>query len=80
MEMPHSTTFADYDEAMTSASSSESSGSKNMDFVCTEFVKKKRSGLYVCARSASKASSSSEEDMVTSLNRRKRIPHRSPLC
>ncbi|KAL5697787.1 Protein RGF1 INDUCIBLE TRANSCRIPTION FACTOR 1 [Ranunculus cassubicifolius] len=78
LEMPHSTSV-DYDESITS-SSSDSSGSRNMSFICTEFVKKKRSGLYVCGRSASKASSSSEEDMVTSMNRRKRIPHRSPLC
>ncbi|KAF5180042.1 Platz transcription factor family protein [Thalictrum thalictroides] len=79
-EIPHST-IMDYDESTTS-SSSESSGSKNMSIECLKFVKKKRSGLYVCARSASRASatSSSEEDMVTSMSRRKRIPHRSPLC
>ncbi|KAF9613826.1 hypothetical protein IFM89_011995 [Coptis chinensis] len=76
-EAPDST-IEDYDESTTS--SSESSWSKNVSIPCTNFVKKKRSGLFVCARSASRASSSSEEDMVTSMNRRKRIPHRSPLC
>ncbi|KAI3443928.1 hypothetical protein Pfo_000593 [Paulownia fortunei] len=49
----------------------------NMSFACTEFVRKKRRGMYVCGRLASKIA---EEDMATSISRRKGIPHRSPLC
>lgn len=68
-ETPHST-IVDSDEG--------SSGSENMSMARTEIVRKKRSGLYVCGRSASKVS---EEDMATSMiSRRKGIPHRSPLC
>ncbi|KAF8393098.1 hypothetical protein HHK36_021339 [Tetracentron sinense] len=74
-ETPHST-IVDSDEAMSSASSS--SGSENMSMACTEFVRKKRSGLYVCARLASRVSE--EEEMASSMSRRKGIPHRSPLC
>ncbi|KAK9268317.1 hypothetical protein L1049_000065 [Liquidambar formosana] len=73
-DMTHST-IVDSDEPMSW--SSGSSGSENMSMACTEIVRKKRSGLYVCARSASKVS---EEDMATSMSRRKGIPHRSPLC
>lgn len=73
-ETPHST-IVDCDEPMSS--SSGSSGSENMSMMCTEIVRKKRSGLYVCGRSASKVS---EEDMATSMSRRKGIPHRSPMC
>ncbi|KAL7134599.1 hypothetical protein ABFS83_11G038100 [Erythranthe nasuta] len=72
---PHSTIV---DEPLTSSSSSD-----NMSFSCTEFVRKKRSGLYVCGRLANyKINSSSEEDdlMATSMSRRKGVPHRSPLC
>ncbi|XXG52040.1 hypothetical protein AAC387_Pa03g0460 [Persea americana] len=65
----------DDDDAM--GSSSGSSGSENVSLVCTNFVRKKRSGLYVCARLASNISN---EDMATSMSRRKGIPHRSPLC
>ncbi|DAD49779.1 TPA_asm: hypothetical protein HUJ06_032020 [Nelumbo nucifera] len=74
-ETPRST-IVDSDEPM-STSSSGSSGSENMSVACTDFIRKKRSGLYVCARSASKVS---DEDMATSISRRKGIPHRSPLC
>ncbi|PPD83407.1 hypothetical protein GOBAR_DD19659 [Gossypium barbadense] len=42
-----------------------------------QIVRKKRSGLYLCGRSASKVS---DEDMATSMSRRKGIPQRSPLC
>ncbi|GKU99834.1 hypothetical protein SLEP1_g12620 [Rubroshorea leprosula] len=73
-ETPHST-ILDSDEPMSW--SSGSSGSENMSVVCTEIVRKKRSGLYVCGRSDTKVS---EEGMATSMNRRKGIPHRSPLC
>ena len=73
-ETPHST-IVDCDEPLSS--SSGSSGSENMSFMCTEFVRKKRSGLYVCGRSATKIT---DEDMATSMSRRKRVPHRSPLC
>ncbi|XP_019707844.1 protein RGF1 INDUCIBLE TRANSCRIPTION FACTOR 1 [Elaeis guineensis] len=54
-----------------------SSDSENLNAPCTEFVRKKRSGLYACARSASRVS---DEDMSTNMSRRKGIPHRSPLC
>ncbi|KAK6944419.1 PLATZ transcription factor, partial [Dillenia turbinata] len=74
-ETPNST-IVDYEEPMNS-SSTGSSGSENMSMFCTEFVRKKRSGLCVCGRSAGKAS---EEDMATSMSRRKGIPQRSPLC
>lgn len=78
-ETPHST-IVDYDEPMSSSCNSGSSGSENMSMMCThEFVRKKRSGLYVCGRSVNKASHH-EEDMATSMSRRKGIPHRSPLC
>ncbi|KAI3982150.1 hypothetical protein MKX01_019056 [Papaver californicum] len=75
-EMTNST-IVDYDEPMSSWS-----GSENMSMmICTEFVRKKRSGLYVCGRSANISSSdSSNEDMATSMSRRKGIPQRSPLC
>ncbi|KAJ4958577.1 hypothetical protein NE237_025688 [Protea cynaroides] len=73
-ETPHST-VEDCDEPMSS--SSGSSGSETISMVCTEFVRKKRSGLYLCARSADRVE---DEDMATSMSRRKGIPHRSPLC
>ena len=73
-ETPHST-IEDCDEPMSS--SSGSLGSENMSFSCTEFVRKKRSGLYVCGRLANKVT---EVDMATSMSRRKGIPHRAPLC
>ncbi|RZC61926.1 hypothetical protein C5167_023676 [Papaver somniferum] len=76
-EMTNST-IVDYDEPMSS-----SSGSENMSMmICTEFVRKKRSGYIVCGRSANNISSSdsSSEDMATSMSRRKGIPQRSPLC
>lgn len=74
-ETPHST-IVDCDEPMSS--SSGSSGSENMSVACTQIVRKKRSGLYVCARSANRVSNN--EDMATSMSRRKGIPHRSPMC
>jgi hypothetical protein len=73
-ETPHST-IVDCDEPMSS--SSGSSGSENMSVACTQIVRKKRSELYVCARSANRVSN---EDMATSMSRRKGIPHRSPMC
>ncbi|GAB4828200.1 Protein RGF1 INDUCIBLE TRANSCRIPTION FACTOR 1 [Ancistrocladus abbreviatus] len=76
-ETPHST-IVDSDELM-SCSSGSSGCTENMSMVCSDVVRKKRSGLYVCGRIANKGSVS-EEDMATSMNRRKRIPHRSPLC
>ncbi|THG15418.1 hypothetical protein TEA_027146 [Camellia sinensis var. sinensis] len=74
-ETPHSTIVDCDDEPM--CWSSGSSGSDNTSMACTGFVRKKRSGLYVCGRSVNKVS---EEDMATSMSRRKSIPHRSPLC
>lgn len=66
-------TIVDFDEPMSS-----SSGSENMSMACTEIVRKRRSGWNVCATSMS--NKVSHEDMVTSISRRKGIPHRSPLC
>lgn len=81
-ETAHST-IVDSDEPWGS-STSGSSGSENMmmNFPCTEFVRKKRSGLYVCGRITlnSYKNITYNEDMATSMSRRKGIPHRSPLC
>lgn len=75
-ETPHST-IVDFDDPMSSCSGS--SGSENMSMMCTEFVsRKKRSGLYNCGRSSNKVHS--EEDMTSSMSRRKGIPQRSPMC
>ena len=73
-ETPHST-IVDYDEPM----SSSSSGSETMSIPHTPIIRKKRTGVYLCGRSASKISN---EDMTTSISisRRKGVPHRSPLC
>lgn len=82
-------TIVDSDEPWGSSISGSSSGSENMmmmsttTFPCTEFVRKKRSGLYVCGRTVVNSNYkniSSDEDMATSMSRRKGIPQRSPLC
>ncbi|KAK1403487.1 PLATZ transcription factor family protein [Heracleum sosnowskyi] len=93
-ESPHST-IVDSDEQPMSYNyndSSGSSGSENMSssssMLCTEFVRKKRSGVvYVCEMNNIIRSSSnnnnklrSEEDIATSMSRRKGIPQRSPMC
>ncbi|XP_022755228.1 uncharacterized protein LOC111303319 isoform X1 [Durio zibethinus] len=73
-ETPHSTIVDSTDEPMSWSSGS----SENMSMAYSDqIVRKKRSGLYLCGRSATKVS---EEDMATSMSRRKGIPHRSPLC
>ncbi|RCV05149.1 hypothetical protein SEVIR_1G058800v4 [Setaria viridis] len=64
-------TLVDVDEPMGS------SDSENLSAPCTNFVRKKRSGPYICARSANRVS---DEDMATNMSRRKGVPHRSPLC
>ncbi|XP_049347415.1 protein RGF1 INDUCIBLE TRANSCRIPTION FACTOR 1-like [Solanum verrucosum] len=78
IDTAHST-IVDNDEPWSS-SSSTGSGSENMSFPCTEFVRKKRSGMHVCGRSANNCNNITEEDMATSISRRKGIPQRSPLC
>ncbi|WOG96570.1 hypothetical protein DCAR_0415906 [Daucus carota subsp. sativus] len=92
-ESPHST-IVDSDEQPMSYNhnySSGSSGSENMSsssMLCTKFVRKKRSGVvYVCGVNNNIRSSSnnnkqlhSDEDMATSMSRRKGIPQRSPMC
>ncbi|KAK4775068.1 hypothetical protein SAY86_010003 [Trapa natans] len=80
-EMTAPSTNVDSDEALMSCSSESSRSDINAAIGnIGRFVRKKRSGLCVCARSARKMSSD-EEDMVTSyMSRRKGIPHRSPLC
>ncbi|KAL6586224.1 hypothetical protein OROMI_002868 [Orobanche minor] len=72
-------TIVDSSGGPLSSFSGSSSGSEDMmSFSCTEIVRKKRSGLYFCGRLSSKIT---EEDMATSMmSRRKRVPHRSPLC
>ncbi|KAK1437424.1 hypothetical protein QVD17_03215 [Tagetes erecta] len=74
-ETPRST-VVDSDDPMSSGSGSF--GSETMSIMCTGFVRKKRSGLYTCERFSSKVHS--EEDMATSMSRRKGIPQRSPMC
>ncbi|KAJ9557943.1 hypothetical protein OSB04_012557 [Centaurea solstitialis] len=75
-ETPHST-IVDFEDPMSSYSGS--SGSENTSMMCTEFVRKKRSGLYTCGRS--NKVQYSEEDMASSMiSRRKGIPQRSPMC
>ncbi|XP_073060215.1 protein RGF1 INDUCIBLE TRANSCRIPTION FACTOR 1-like [Primulina eburnea] len=64
------------DDTMYTTLSSDSD-SDNVSFSCTELVRKKRSGLYVCGRLSNEVT---DEDMATSMSRRKGIPHRSPLC
>jgi hypothetical protein len=64
-------TLVDVDEPIGS------SDSENLSAPCTNFVRKKRSGPYICARSASQVS---DDDMTTNMSRRKGVPHRSPLC
>ncbi|PKU71135.1 hypothetical protein MA16_Dca021705 [Dendrobium catenatum] len=55
-----------------------SSDSENLSLTpSAEITRKKRSGLYLCARSASRIS---DEDPATTMSRRKGIPQRSPLC
>ncbi|GMH04587.1 hypothetical protein Nepgr_006427 [Nepenthes gracilis] len=76
-EMPHSS-MIDSDEPM-SLSSGSSGCTENISTDSTEMVKKKGSGFYVCGRLANRVSVT-DEDMATSINRRKGIPHRSPLC
>ncbi|CAN1290134.1 Protein RGF1 INDUCIBLE TRANSCRIPTION FACTOR 1, partial [Linum perenne] len=78
-----------------SRSSSSSSGSENMSNMaaatCTnKIVRKKRSGLvYVWSRSSTNNydhdhdhnnGKVSDEDMATSMSRRKGVPQRSPMC
>ncbi|KAJ8435004.1 hypothetical protein Cgig2_027847 [Carnegiea gigantea] len=77
-EMINESTIVDYDEPM-SCSYSASSASENVSvhLACSDIVRKKRSGLYMCPPSVNMPS---DEDVATSMRRRKRIPHRSPLC
>ncbi|KAK1322865.1 hypothetical protein QJS10_CPA02g01181 [Acorus calamus] len=56
-----------------------SSGSESQSPVCMKFVQKKNN-VYVCARSATSTSVTSEKDMVGLIRRRKGTPYRSPLC
>lgn len=61
----------------TSASSDENLSSMAINSQ-DNIVRKKRSAWNVCARLIS--NKVSDEDMATSISRRKGIPHRSPLC
>ncbi|XVE98449.1 hypothetical protein REPUB_Repub03eG0107600 [Reevesia pubescens] len=78
-ETQHST-IVDSDEPMSWSSGSSGSldNCMSMGYSCDQIVRKKRSGIYLCGRSANKVVS--DEDMATSMSRRKGIPHRSPLC
>ncbi|KAF1875659.1 hypothetical protein Lal_00006289 [Lupinus albus] len=73
-------TIVDCDEPISSYSGS--SGSENMSsMTCTtEIVRKRRSGWNVCARLITNNTKVSDEDMATSMSRRKGIPRRSPMC
>ena len=74
IETPHST-IVDPDEPMSW--SSGSSEHENTTMLCTGFVQKKISDLYVCTRSPTRVL---EEYVSTSISRRKGIPRRAPLC
>ncbi|XP_059286840.1 protein RGF1 INDUCIBLE TRANSCRIPTION FACTOR 1-like [Lycium barbarum] len=80
-ETAHST-IVDSDGPWGSSMSGSSGSENNMMsvFPCTEFVRKKRSGLYVCGRTLNSYKNITDEDIATSMSRRKGIPHRSPLC
>lgn len=68
----------DYDEPMSSGSENNNMMMMSMARIQPPMVRKKRSsGVCLCGRSASH-----DQDMATNINisRRKRIPHRSPLC
>ncbi|MQL70012.1 hypothetical protein Taro_002315, partial [Colocasia esculenta] len=71
-------TVVDNDEPMGSSDSENLSSAAP----CTaDFVRKKRSGLYVCARSAGGSLSNvNSAEITANVNRRKGIPHRSPMC
>ncbi|CAN1290126.1 Protein RGF1 INDUCIBLE TRANSCRIPTION FACTOR 1 [Linum perenne] len=76
-DMTNHSTIVDSDEPM-----SWSSGSENMSNMaaatCTnKIVRKKRSGLVYVWSSNGKVS---DEDMATSMSRRKGVPQRSPMC
>lgn len=73
-------TVVDCDEPMSSCSGSSGS-ENNMSMSCTDIVRKRRSGwTTVCAKFMANSNKVSDEDMATSMSRRKGIPHRSPLC
>lgn len=78
-ETTQHSTIVDSDEPMSWSSGSSSSGSESMSmaYSCDQIVRKKRSGLYLWRSSANKVS---DEDIASSMSRRKGIPHRSPLC
>ncbi|XP_027920918.1 uncharacterized protein LOC114178960 [Vigna unguiculata] len=80
-EMTRST-VVDCDEPMSSSCSGSSGSENNMSMSCTEVVRKRRSGWStVCAKFMANTNNKvSDEDMATSMSRRKGIPHRSPLC
>ncbi|GAB2216153.1 hypothetical protein Droror1_Dr00023922 [Drosera rotundifolia] len=78
-ELCHSTTNFDSDETMSSSSGS-SGCTESTSMVSSEIVKKKRTGYFPCERMSSYKFSISDDDMASSMNRRKSIPHRSPLC
>ncbi|KAK8481345.1 hypothetical protein V6N11_049163 [Hibiscus sabdariffa] len=76
-ETPRSTIVDGDDESIIRWSSG--SDNTSMAYGCDQIVRKKRNGLCLCGRSAAKISD--DQDMATSMiNRRKGIPHRSPLC
>ncbi|KAG4970798.1 hypothetical protein AAZX31_13G149200 [Glycine max] len=79
-EMTRST-VVDCDEPMSSSSGSSESENNMSMMACTEIVRKRRSGWStVCAKFMANSNKVSDEDMATSMSRRKGIPHRSPLC
>ncbi|XP_010557629.1 PREDICTED: uncharacterized protein LOC104826567 isoform X2 [Tarenaya hassleriana] len=88
-ETPRST-VVDSDEPMSWSSGASSGNSSDIyphapPYAPTtnNVVRKKRSGFYVCGKSSAssyKVASDDQDDISTCINRRKGIPHRSPLC
>ncbi|GAB2289115.1 hypothetical protein Dimus_023449 [Dionaea muscipula] len=82
-ETPHSAIF-DYDEQPMSSSYTSSGGTETTSMACTgEIVKKKRTGglyPYRRRRNGNKDCVSDEDNMASSMSRRKSVPRRSPLC
>ncbi|KAK1275963.1 hypothetical protein QJS04_geneDACA003753 [Acorus gramineus] len=73
-ETTRSTIIDDEDDLMGSSSGPESHSPMRV-----KFVQKKRSNVYVCSRSAT-CTSVTSDDMVGLIKRRKGTPYRSPLC
>ncbi|KAL9684076.1 hypothetical protein QQ045_021508 [Rhodiola kirilowii] len=76
---PNTTTIT-FTNGEEPAMSFSSSGSENLSYWCPPNVRKKRSGLCFCLKSDKRTSEEEDSTNCMMLNRRKGIPHRSPLC